>query len=459
MVVSVFYDDALRVFAFCFRQIPSKLFCIIVPMPQQNAAACGAGKGMVISMKKSEAGRESFDSILPEYGRRRLLTYADSIRELADSFKETEGSAGTLEETEVQTGVGDRKDYLWQKRFLENRGMMAEHLEEMAQIMSQVAEEARRCIPLSERRFRQIAHALREVEVQIKNLYLIENEAGRLEVSISMRNRKNSTLSTEEIGDLLSVLLNIRLVNAGDNPFFVGTQWQTFYYVEEAKFHVLTGVAKAVKETERISGDNYAFFESGHGNLTAVLSDGMGSGEKACADSSMVVELLEHFLEAGFQTETAIQMINGSLLSGEENSNLSTLDLCSIDLYGGECRFVKVGSACSYIKRQHLVERISAGNLPMGIFQRPDMEVTGRKLMDGDYIIMVSDGILDALSQGIGEDMLSEIIGGSELQNPGEMANSILNFCIHQCRGHIRDDMTVLCIGIWKKEMVSERIF
>ena len=98
------------------------------------------------------------------------------------------------------------------------------------------------------------------------------------------------------------------------------------------------------------------------------------------------------------------------------------------------------------------MDRISAGNLPMGIFQKPDMEIVGRTLVDGDYVIMVSDGILDALSQGIGEDMLPEVIGDSNLENPGEIAGSILNFCIHQCRGHIRDDMTVLVIGIWKKE-------
>ena len=80
------------------------------------------------------------------------------------------------------------------------------------------------------------------------------------------------------------------------------------------------------------------------------------------------------------------------------------------------------------------------------------MEAVGRSLMDGDYIIMISDGVLDALSQGIGEDMLPEVIGSTNLENPGEMANAILNFCIHQCRGRIRDDMTVLVIGIWKKE-------
>ena len=400
-------------------------------------------------MKKNIVnGKDSFDSILPDYGRRRLLTCADSIRDLADTFKEMERG----ESREKAEEITDRSDYVWQKRLLENKELMAEHLQEMAQIMTQVAGEARRCVPMGERRFRQIAHALKEVDIRIKNLYLIENEAGRLEVSISMKNSKKNSLSSEEVGDLLSVLLTIRLTGAGDNPFFVGAEWQTFYYVEETKYHVLTGVAKATKETEKISGDNYALFEAVEGNLTAVLSDGMGSGEKACADSTMVVELMEKFLEAGFQTETAIQMINSSLLSGEENANMSTLDLCSVDLYSGECRFVKVGSACSYIKRQHLVDRISSGNLPMGIFQKPDMEIIGRKLMDGDYIIMISDGIPDALSQGIGEDMLSEVIGSSNLENPGEIANAILNFCIHECKGHIRDDMTVLVIGIWKKE-------
>ena len=400
-------------------------------------------------MKKNVTnGRDSFDSILPDYGRRKLLTYADSIRELANTFKETEEGKSEV----IIPSDEDRNDYIWQKKLMENKSLMAEHLQEMAQIMTQVAQEARRCEPMGERRLRQIAHALKEVDIQIKNLYLIENEMGRMEVSISMRNRKKNSLTAEEVGDLLSVFLNIRLVCMPDNPFFVGDEWQTFYYAEEAGYHVLTGVAKAIKETEKISGDNYAFFETKTGNMTMLLSDGMGSGDKACTDSTMVIELMEKFLEAGFQIETAIQMINSALLSGGDNSNMSTLDLCSIDLYSGECRFVKVGSACSYIKRQHLVDRISAGNLPMGIFQKPDMEIVGRKLMDGDYIVMFSDGILDALSQGMGEDMLAEIIGGCPLENPGEIANYILNFCLHQCHGHIRDDMTVLVVGIWKKE-------
>ena len=182
-------------------------------------------------MKKNVTnGKDSFESILPEYGRRKLLTYADSIRELADSFMETKNESDCIENDFQET----RNDYIWRRKLLENKSLMAEHLQGMAQIMASVADEARHCEPIGERRFRQIAHAFKEIGVQIKNLYLIENELGRMEVSISMKNIKKNTLSSEEIGDLLSVLLNIRLVCAGDNPFFVADEWKTFYYVEEA---------------------------------------------------------------------------------------------------------------------------------------------------------------------------------------------------------------------------------
>lgn len=176
----------------------------------------------------------------------------------------------------------------------------------------------------------------------------------------------------------------------------------------------------------------------------------MGSGEKACKDSEFVIDFIEKFLEAGFCKETAVQMINGSLIAGGEAQNMSTLDISQIDLYTGICELIKIGSAPTYIKRENLIEQISARNLPLGVFYDMDMEVTRRRLMDGDYIVMLSDGIIDALSQGVGEEMMPEILGKILLKNPAEIANYILNFCLHQSRGRIRDDMTVLVIGIWE---------
>ena len=389
-------------------------------------------------------GEAPFDSILPEYGRKKLLMYADSFRDLASTFTDIQKQEAEAEQ------VNDRQEYLWRRRLVENRDLMADHLNEMAQIMTKVAEESYRFIHMSERKLKQLSHALKEEDVFLKEIYLLEKEDGHKEINLVMRSGKGTSPAVDEVGNLLSVLLNLRLMPAKVCPIFVGKDWNTYQYIEEPKFHVLTGVAKAVKEAESISGDNYSFMEVKEGSLTAVLSDGMGSGEKACKDSEFVIDLIEKFLEAGFSKETAVQMINGSLIAGGESQNMSTLDICQIDLYTGVSEFIKIGSAPSYIKRENLIEQISARNLPLGVFYEMDMEVTRRRVVDGDYIIMLSDGILDAFSQGIGEEMLPEMLGRIVLKNPAEIANHILNFCLHQSRGRIRDDMTVMVTGIWE---------
>ena len=111
-----------------------------------------------------------------------------------------------------------------------------------------------------------------------------------------------------------------------------------------------------------------------------------------------------------------------------------------------------MGAACTYIKRGRLVDRISAQNLPLGVFGQINPEIQTRTLMSGDYLIMLSDGVLEALSEGIGEQILPEIVGRLEYRNPGEIANQILAYAIGQSRGRIRDDMTVLVAGIWDQE-------
>lgn len=396
-------------------------------------------------MKKQLVNGEApFDSILSEYGKQRLLMYADSFRDLANTFND-------IQRPELKgESAGERQEYLWKRRLLENRDLMAEHLNEMAQIMTKVAEESYRFIHISERKLKQLSHALKEEDVLLKEAYLLEKEDGHKEINLVMRAAKGTSPAVEEVGNLLAVLLNLRLMPVRSAPVFVGKEWSNYQYIEEPKFHVLTGVAKAVKETESVSGDNYSFLEVKEGSLTAVLSDGMGSGEKACNDSEFVIDFIEKFLEAGFSRETAVQMINGSLIAAGEAQNMSTLDICQVDMYTGLCEINKIGSAPSFIKRENLIEQVSARNLPLGVFYEMDMDVTRRRLVDGDYIIMLSDGVLDALSQGIGEEMLPEMLGKITLKNPAEMANHILNFCLHQSRGRIRDDMTVLVIGIWE---------
>ncbi|MCI8772546.1 MAG: SpoIIE family protein phosphatase [Lachnospiraceae bacterium] len=392
--------------------------------------------------KQAEIKDDNIVTIITEYGRQKLLGYAESFQDLAELFEE--------EKAEILPEDKDRQEYLWQKKLCESRGLLADHLKEMANIMSNVAKEAYQYHPIGERKYKQVAHCLKDVGILLKNFMILENEDGHLTMSLMMKTQIQEAVTLEDVADLISVAMNVRVRASDHTPLFMTKEWNVYYFLEEPAFHILTGFAKATKETEKISGDNYSFCEIEQGRMVAILSDGMGSGEKACEESGRVIEMMERLLEAGFRKEAAVQIINGALASGEQEQNMSTLDICELNLYTGACEFMKIGAACTYIKREHLVDRLSARNLPLGVFQQIEPETIHRQLQDGDYIIMLSDGVLDALEQGIGEEIFPELLGKISHTNPGEIAGQILNYCLHQSKGKIRDDMTVLVIGMWR---------
>ena len=67
---------------------------------------------------------------------------------------------------------------------------------------------------------------------------------------------------------------------------------------------------------------------------------------------------------------------------------------------------------------------------------------------------MVSDGVLDNLPGEDKEGIMAEYLEGIIKRNPQNMAEEILEFA-KQFTEEIRDDMTVLVAGIWKRGSVQ----
>ena len=386
-------------------------------------------------------------TILQDYGKQRLLEYADSFRELADSFQnfgiKTEEEKGMQEEEE-------RHLILWERQLSEQRCIFAGQLQEMSRMLTDIAKEERNIEKISEKKYRQLVREMKAEGVLVGDFFYTRAADGHREYSIQMRTVRPISVSAEDVAGLLSVLFDMRLVPHRNCAFFLSQEWATYLFQEEPSFHILTGSAKAIKQSETVSGDCFESFEYGEGNVAILLSDGMGAGESALKSSSMVVDLTQRFLEAGFSVNAAMRLINGVLLTGGTEHNTSTIDCCNIDLYQGICHFCKVGAAPSFLKRDNLVEQISSRNLPLGLVEEPESEFLTRYLEDGDYIIMLSDGVVDAMNQGIGEAALPEVISRFQTRNPNELAGDILTYVLRQCTGEVRDDMTVLVTGFWE---------
>lgn len=400
------------------------------------------GKGLGIDMKKLFDGKKTEQVfLLSEYGKQKLLGYADSFKEIAKTLEE---------EFKWEQGEQSRQSRIYNRKLWENRCMLAENLNEMAGVMAQVAGEVFSYRPFPERLARQIVQALRTEGILVSDLYYIDRSDGRTMISVTMLTEKKGGISVENASDMLSVLMDIRLVPSMNCCYYIDASLRSYTFIEEAGFVVLTGAAKAVKETEPKSGDNYTILESEKGKMTMLLSDGMGSGEKASQDSEVVLDLMEKLIEAGYRPGAAANLVNSALITSGEEQNMSTLDICEVDLYDGVCEFTKIGAAASFIKRGHMVEQISGGSLPLGIFKGIESDCIRRRLVDGDYVFLVSDGIIDAIEDCDYKEDICEIVGNLEQENPRELADALLQIVLRKTKGHIRDDMTILVFGLWE---------
>lgn len=373
--------------------------------------------------------------LVNDFGKQKLILYADSFRNLAKTYNSVD-----KEYTEDES----RQDYIMKRRLYENREVLAEHINELADILHTVADENIMVKELTPKQSKMLAHSLKSNRILMDKFCYTETETGSLQISVNLSYIGKGNFSTGKVAKIFSAVLNREVVPQESAPLYIMENLAQYSFVLKPAFALETGVARAVKETEKLSGDSYGFCEDEKGRFSILLSDGMGSGDKAMADSELVIELSERFLEAGYPLEKTMKLINSALVSGVENKNMSTLDICDVNLHTGNCAFAKVGASVSFIKRDNYVDKIVAGNLPLGIFVDMEPEIIKRSLAAGDYIIMLSDGVLEGLGQVIGEDGLYDFLCAMDSLPAKEMANHLLNYVIRVCNGKIRDDMTIL---------------
>ena len=97
------------------------------------------------------------------------------------------------------------------------------------------------------------------------------------------------------------------------------------------------------------------------------------------------------------------------------------------------------------------LEVIRGRGLPAGILQQSDYESLHRQLGEGDTVVMMTDGVLDALTGENGEEQMKELIRRTTTPNAKEHARRLMErvYLLQKLQAH--DDMTILIGKLWKK--------
>lgn len=345
--------------------------------------------------------------------------------------------------------------YKWERKLFENRQLLAEQFRGVSQIFNELITKISEDITFRTEIEDAVYIAFDKAGLDIDRVTVMERSGGKFEIDIERRACYDRKQCDDKIAPLVSSVIGREVIRQNQRcTSLKDSNRCLFKLVEAEKYKVATGVSRISKDHRSICGDNYSFTHLKDGMYMVALSDGMGSGEKAAKESLTTITLLEQLLEAGFNRELAIRTINSILVSKSSEEIFSTIDLSMIDLYSGKLEFIKIGAAPSFIKRTNgEIEIIKSTSLPVGILNNVDIESFGKRLNNGDLIVMLSDGVLDAdKHMDEKENWILATLGSLDSRNPQFIADALLDLAISKYGNRVEDDMTVLVSKIWESK-------
>ena len=210
----------------------------------------------------------------------------------------------------------------------------------------------------------------------------------------------------------------------------------------EPRFSAKCAFATIQGASGEVSGDVCTNFSSEDGYFYSLLSDGMGSGELARETAQFVTKFLSYALRSGGFRDTVLELLNNIVRRrGEECS--ATVDLFSLDLIRGDAVFIKSGAAPSYVKRDSSIFRVRSETAPIGLMNHVDAERMRVEVREGDYIILLSDGVSSSPEDA---PWLLELLSEPPHRNLKEYAEYLLAEAVKN--SSTGDDMTIMVAKI-----------
>jgi stage II sporulation protein E len=341
----------------------------------------------------------------------------------------------------------------WKNRFLESRDTVMVQFRELAVILEEFAHQMEQASDITEQKGEAVRRMFRQHHMLVENLLLLEYENRQREAYLTVRTTNGKCVTAREAAEILGQAMGNRGWYAPkDTRALVTRQTATIHFSEAGRYRMMYGMARIPREGESFSGDNFTYSEEVPGQVIMSVSDGMGSGEQASLESRRVVELAQQLLilyRSGIVALNPIAERMAVLMLVGAEQHPATLDLCCVDLHTGVLEAMKLGAVATFVLSGNGVEVLEAGEVPAGVIGSVEPVLLSRKLWDGDRVIMVTDGVLEACPGEDKEGSMREYLEGMEVHSVQEMAEELLQFA---CREEgPRDDMMVLVGGIWRR--------
>lgn len=340
-----------------------------------------------------------------------------------------------------------KKDETINKRYINQNKLFVEQIDSLGQIIEDINLDIYKTPTFNNELEELLEKEIKDRRIDLSNILFVQLEGEKIEIYLEFYSL-NTYKKTERIIEIVSNALGYKVEN--NISFGSLEKTNSLKLIRANRYSTITKINRATSSQGDISGDNFTFGRVDNTNYMA-LSDGMGIGEEANFESKAAIEILERMVELGGTRDMTLRSINNILRAKSEDEIFTTLDLSFIDLYTGRLEIVKSGSAPTFIKRKNECIVINSESLPMGIFNDVEFNIYEERVEDGDLLIMMSDGVLEANKKTSNhEKWMKDLILSIDSQNPQVVSDEIFNTAKLANRNIIDDDMTLLVTKIWK---------
>lgn len=386
--------------------------------------------------------------ILGQPNRKKLLSYATLLEEIAK-----ENSRIELEDSHESKGEFlSRAELFESKRAKEERQVLSKFVLDTAEQLKDIAYDSEEKIEENkwDKQEKKLARQLRAEGIEVLSVYKGQNRNGYLQVTLECQAKEDVFYDAFDIAELVSECFRQEMLPLEDGNRYVHNAPTHIVFQQEPELTIYAGFARATREGEEVSGDNYLLREFGDGTYLAGIADGMGSGMQACADSERTLNLLENYVESGLPVKSCIEICNELFYLKKDLERTASLDLLELNEYTGECHIYKNGAPDSYLIRHKIMHKLRKDTQPLGIKPQPSGYDELLYLQHGDLLIMASDGVMDLFYEK--EEELLKGIESLCRKNLTDIASGLLSLALCESGGVIEDDMTILILQVCQKE-------
>ncbi len=337
-----------------------------------------------------------------------------------------------------------RNDIIWQGKLGELKRASANHINAFSEILVAASSSLKSGQSFDRALADDISRKMSEANIACSDVVVMRDSDYDPTVMLSLPRCGGFSLCDKGAEEIVSRACGVKMIRAGKRD----CKSCNIKYVVAPPGGISFATKKKARDRKKISGDSTLVRVINKSLYAAVLTDGMGYGEKAYIESKNAAETILDLIEIGVDGEKAMKIANSLLIPFGETT-FSAADLCLYDAENRRAKIIKCGGAASFTKCGDRVDALYSKTMPLGSQLKSGIETFTLNAKSGDIILMISDGVLESAAKGGPKDtwLINELEKFTG-DDPGALADIICDRAMEKCGMEPKDDITVLAAYI-----------